>query len=551
MNAPKINKVPTSPYKDQHPGTSGLRKKTRVFMDNTSYTENFIQSVFNTLKEDPGLDLSKQILAIGGDGRYLNHEVMQTIVSMAVANGFGEILIPRRGLISTPAMSAVIRQRKALGGFILTASHNPGGKEGDFGIKYNVSNGGPAPETFTQRVYELSLSIDHYLTAGDMEFQINNESEHHIGSTKISVIDPFADYQAVLEEVFDFNKITDLFKSGFRMIFDGMNGVTGLYAQHFLEHLLGAQEGTVIRGNPLPDFGGIHPDPNLVYNSFFVDKMMAQDAPDFGAANDADGDRNMIFGHNLFIPPGDSVAVITDMAKSSIPGFKDGLKGVARSMPTSTALDRVAKKLGIDCYETPTGWKFFGNLMDAGLCNICGEESFGTGADHVREKDGLWAVLSWLSIISETGKSAKDIIADHWSKYGRSYYERHDYEEMDSDKANQMFSDMRKKLPKLNGMNLSGREITRADEFRYVDPVTKDVSEHQGFRLFLADGSRIIIRLSGTGTKGATLRIYLELYETEKIDRDTSMMLKSLSSSATNVLEIPKYFGSSEPSLIT
>jgi len=551
MSAPNIKKVQTSPYKDQHPGTSGLRKKTRVFMDNPGYTENFIQSVFNTLMEDSGLDLSKESLAIGGDGRYLNHEVLKTIFSMAIANGFGEILIPRRGLISTPAMSAVIRQRKALGGFILTASHNPGGKEGDFGIKYNVSNGGPAPETFTQRIYELSLSIDHYLTAGDLEFQVDNESEHHIGSTKISVIDPFKDYQAVLEEVFDFNKIADLFKNGFRMIFDGMHGVTGIYAQYFLEQQLGAREGTVVRGNPLPDFGGIHPDPNLVYNSFLVDIMMADDAPDFGAANDADGDRNMIFGHKLFVPPGDSVAVITDMARSCIPGFKDGLAGVARSMPTSTALDRVAKNLGIDCYETPTGWKFFGNLMDAGLCNICGEESFGTGADHVREKDGLWAVLSWLSIISGTGKSTKDILMDHWGNYGRSYYERHDYEEMDSDKANEMFSDMRKRLPKLKGMSLSGSEITSADEFRYVDPVTKDVSEQQGLRFFLADGSRIITRLSGTGTKGSTLRIYLEQFDTENIDRDTATMLKRLSSSATNLLEIPKYFGSSKPSLIT
>jgi len=551
MSAPNIKKVPTSPYKDQHPGTSGLRKKTRVFMDNPGYTENFIQSVFNTLIGDPDIDLSREILAIGGDGRYLNHEVMQTILSMAVANGFGEILIPRRGLISTPAMSAVIRQRKALGGFILTASHNPGGKEGDFGIKYNVSNGGPAPETFTQRIYELSLSIDHYLTAGDLEFQINDETEYQIGSTKISVIDPFADYQTVLEEVFDFNKIADLFKSGFRMIFDGMHGVTGIYAKHFLEHLLGAAEGTVVRGESMLDFGGIHPDPNLVYNSFLVDKMMAEGAPDFGAANDADGDRNMIFGYKLFVPPGDSVAVITDMASRCIPGFKDGVAGVARSMPTSTALDRVAKNLGIECFETPTGWKFFGNLMDAGLCNICGEESFGTGADHIREKDGLWAVLSWLSIISETGKSARDILMDHWSRYGRSYYERHDYEEMDSDKANQMFSDLKKKLPGLKGVNLSGQEITRADEFRYVDPVTKDVSEHHGLRFFLADGSRIITRLSGTGTKGATLRIYLEQFDAENIDQDTTTMLKGLSSMAINLLEIPKYFGSSKPSLIT
>jgi len=551
MSGPKINKVPTTPYKDQHPGTSGLRKKTRVFMDNPYYTENFIQSVFNTLKKEPNADLSRETLAVGGDGRYLNHEVMQTIVSMAVANGFGGILIPKYGLISTPAMSAVIRQRKALGGFILTASHNPGGEDGDFGIKYNVTNGGPAPENFTKKVFEISKSIDHYLTAEDLEFSVDKETDYKMGNTQISVINPFTDYQKVFEEIFDFNKIEDLFKSDFRMIFDGMNGVTGIYAQHFIERLLGAKEGTVIRAKPLSDFGGIHPDPNLVYNSFLVDIMMAEDAPDFGAANDADGDRNMIFGHKLFVPPGDSVAIVTDMAASCIPGFKGGISGVARSMPTCTALDRVARNLGIECYETPTGWKYFGNLMDAGLCNICGEESFGTGADHVREKDGLWAVMSWLSIIAETGKSPREIILEHWSKYGRSYYERHDYEELDSEKANKLFSDMRIKLTELKGKDLSGKEIVSADEYSYVDPVTKDITERQGIRFFLDDGSRIITRLSGTGTKGATLRIYLEQYDRKNIDQNTSVMLKELSSLATNLLELPRHFGSREPTLIT
>ncbi len=551
MNAPEIKKVPTTPYQDQHPGTSGLRKKTRVFTDNPHYTENFIQSVFNTLRQDPNVEFSKEILAVGGDGRYLNHEVMHTIVSMAVANGFGEILVPKDGLISTPAMSAVIRQRKAIGGFILTASHNPGGQDGDFGIKYNVTNGGPAPENFTQKVYEISLSIGHYLSAGDLEFSIDKETEYKIGDTKISVINPFSDYQKVFEEIFDFNKIEDLFKGGFRMIFDGMNGVTGIYAQHFLEQLLGAREGTVIRAKPLADFGGIHPDPNLVYNSYLVDIMMAEDAPDFGAANDADGDRNMIFGHKLFVPPGDSVAIITDMANTCIPGFKDGISGVARSMPTCTALDRVAKNLGIECFETPTGWKYFGNLMDAGLCNICGEESFGTGSDHVREKDGLWAVLSWLSIIAGSGKSPREVIIEHWSKYGRSYYERRDYEELDPEKANRLFSDMRGKLNELKGKNLSGREIVRADEYSYLDPVTKDITERQGLRFFLDDGSRIITRLSGTGTKGATLRIYLEQYDAKNIEQNTSEMLKRLSSSAVNLLELPKHFGSIEPTLIT
>ena len=551
MSAPEIKKVPTTPYKDQHPGTSGLRKKTRVYLDNPNYTENYIQSVFNTLKEESGTELSRESITVGGDGRYLNHEVMQTILTMAVANGFGEVMIPKDGLISTPAMSAVIRERKALGGFILTASHNPGGEDGDFGIKYNVRNGGPAPEPFTEKIYSHSLSINHYLSTDSLKFPIDKIDEYKIGSTKIRVIDQFSDYRRVFERIFDFERVEGLLKGKFRMLFDGMHGVTGIFAQHFLEELLGAPEGTVIRGNPLPDFGGIHPDPNLVYNSFLVEKMMAADAPDFGAANDADGDRNMIFGHNVFIPPGDSVAVISDMAKECLPGFKDGLSGVARSMPTSSALDRVAKNLGIEIYETPTGWKFFGNLMDAGLCNICGEESFGTGADHLREKDGLWAVMSWLSMIAATGKSASEIIDEHWGKYGRSYYERHDYEEMDSDKANETFSGIRKNLPKFKGMKLNGREITLADEFTYTDPVTKDVSEHQGFRFGLSDGSRFITRLSGTGTKGSTIRIYLEQYEKEDIHQDTSSMLKGLSDIAVELMEIPKYFGSSKPSLIT
>ncbi len=551
MSKPELKKIQTSPFKDQHPGTSGLRKKTRIFSDTPGYTENFIQSVFDTLKEDTGGDLSNESLAVGGDGRYLNHEVLQIILKMAVANGFGKVYVPVHGLISTPAMSAVIRQRRALGGFILTASHNPGGKDGDFGIKYNVSNGGPAPETFTDRVYKHSLSIDSYLTIDSVTFRIDGQTEYKVAGTEISVIDPFSDYEAVLREIFDFNKLRDLFKSGFRMVFDAMNGVTGVYGHYFLENVLGAPPGTVVRGTPLPDFGGIHPDPNLVYNSFLVEKMTASDAPDFGAANDGDGDRNMIFGRNIFVPPGDSVAVITDMAERAIPGFRDGMRGVARSMPTSTAVDRVAEKLGINCYETPTGWKFFGNLMDAGLCSICGEESFGTGADHVREKDGLWAVLSWLSIIAETGKPVRDILMDHWSEYGRSYYERHDYEELDSDHANELFTDIRRRLSELTGKDMGGSRIVKADEFRYVDPVTNDVSERQGLRFFLADGSRIITRLSGTGTKGATLRLYLEQYDRKSIDRDTSEVLRKLSSSVTELFEIEKRFGRKTPTLIT
>jgi phosphoglucomutase len=546
-----IKQVPTRPYKDQVPGTSGLRKKTRVFMDNANYAENFIQSVFNTLNDETGTDISNEALCVGGDGRYLNHEILQTILKMAVANGFGTVYVPRDGLISTPAMSAVIRQRGALGGFILTASHNPGGADGDFGIKYNVRNGGPAPETFTENIYKHSLSIDNYKTLGDFEFEIGKETEYKVLGTTITVIDPFTDYENVLRGIFNFDKLSSLFKTGFEMVFDAMHGVTGIYGKYFLEHVLGAPEGTVVRGEPLPDFGGIHPDPNLVYNSYLVDIMSSDKAPDFGAANDGDGDRNMVFGRGLFIPPGDSLSVITDLAREAIPGFKDGIKGVARSMPTSTSVDRVAGKLGIDCYETPTGWKFFGNLMDAGLCSICGEESFGTGADHVREKDGLWAVLSWLSIIEHTGKSAREILSDHWKKYGRSYYERHDYEEIDKDGANELFAEMRKRLPDLIGEEMGSSRIAEADEFRYVDPVSGDVSEKQGLRFKLTDGSRAVARLSGTGTKGATIRFYLEQYDSEETERDTDKVLEKLSDSIIRLFEIEERFGRKKPTLIT
>ncbi len=550
MNQVK-KQISTSSYKNQVPGTSGLRKKTRVFIDNPNYTENFIQAVFNTLKEEPGMDLSKETLAVGGDGRYMNHDVLQTILRMAVANGFGRICVPREGLISTPAMSAVIRRRKALGGFILTASHNPGGIDGDFGIKYNVENGGPAPETFTERIYKHSLSIENYTTLVDFEFEIGKETEYKVMGTTVTVIDPFTDYEAVLREIFDFNRLSNLFKSGFTMVFDAMHGVTGIYGSHFLEDVLGAPEGTVVRGTPLPDFGGIHPDPNLVYNSYLVDIMTGDNAPDFGAANDGDGDRNMVFGRGIFIPPGDSLAVITDMVREAVPGFKKGITGVARSMPTSTSVDRVAESLGIGCYETPTGWKFFGNLMDAGLCSICGEESFGTGADHVREKDGLWAVLSWLSIIEYTGKSVREILSDHWKKYGRSYYERHDYEEINAEGAHALFSEMRERLPKLIGEEMGCSHIVEADEFIYVDPVTGDVSEKQGLRFKLADGSRAVARLSGTGTKGATLRFYLEQYDAENIGRDTGKVLEKLSASITLLFEIEGRFGRKKPTLIT
>jgi len=551
MDRINVLTVTTKPIPDQHPGTSGLRKKTRVFMEIPNYVENFIQSVFNTIKGDPDIDLSNESLAVGGDGRYLNHEVLHTILVMAVANRFGRIYIPLNGLISTPAMSALIRRRGALGGFILTASHNPGGVDGDFGIKYNVKNGGPAPESVTERIYKQSLSIDHYLTIDDLEFNLDKESEYEVGRTKISVINPFTEYETVFQEIFDFDELRDLFKNGFRMTFDGMHGVTGIYAHYFLEKLLGAPEGTVIRGNPLPDFGGVHPDPNLLYNSFFVERMMADNAPDFGAANDGDGDRNMILGRNSFVSPGDSLAIITEHAQSVIPGFRDGVTGVARSMPTSTAVDRVAADLGIPCYETPTGWKFFGDLMDADLCSICGEESFGTGSNHVREKDGMWAVLSWLSIIAATKTSVKEIMQEHWKRFGRSFYQRHDYEGVETESANKVITQLLDKLPSLAGTSFAESSIKHADEFNYRDPVSGITSEHQGLRIFLADGSRVVCRLSGTGTKGATIRLYLERYRKGKFNEDVNSVLKPLVDDTFKLLRIREICGRDKPTLIT
>ncbi len=551
MNRINVLTVKTKPIPDQHPGTSGLRKKTRVFMETPNYVENFIQSVFNTIKGDPDIDLSNESLAVGGDGRYLNHEVLHTILVMAVANRFGRIYIPLNGLISTPAMSAVIRRRGALGGFILTASHNPGGVDGDFGIKYNVKNGGPAPQSVTERIYKQSLSIDHYLTIDDLEFNLDKESEYEVGRTKISVINPFTEYETVFQEIFDFDRLRDLFENGFRMTFDGMHGVTGIYAHYFLEKLLGAPEGTVIRGNPLPDFGGVHPDPNLVYNSFFVERMMADNAPDFGAANDGDGDRNMILGRNSFVSPGDSLAIITEHAQSVIPGFRDGVTGVARSMPTSTAVDRVAADLGIPCYETPTGWKFFGDLMDADLCSICGEESFGTGSNHVREKDGMWAVLSWLSIIAATKTSVKEIMQEHWKRFGRSFYQRHDYEGVETESANKVITQLLDKLPSLVGTSFAESSIKHADEFNYRDPVSGITSEHQGLRIFLSDGSRVVCRLSGTGTKGATIRLYHERYRKENFSEDINSVLKPLVDDTFKLLRIREICGRDKPTLIT
>ncbi len=542
--------VQTSPFTDQMPGTSGLRKKTKIFLQ-PNYLENFVQAVFNTVKEIAGTDLSSQTIVVGGDGRYYNDKAAQIILRMAAANGLGRVLVGREALLSTPAVSAVIRRQKALGGLVLSASHNPGGRDADFGIKYNVSNGGPAPAGITERIYQHTLSLKEYFTLDEIDVDIRTENSFKLGDTEIVVINPLTDYSSVLEELFDFDALRKLFREGFRMQFDAMNAVTGPYAHYILEERLGAASGTVINGTPLPDFGGHHPDPNLAHAKELVEHLSSSDAPDFGAACDGDGDRNLILGRDFFVTPGDSLALIAEHAQIAIPGYREGLAGVARSMPTSTAVDRVAKALDIACYETPTGWKYFGNLMDAGLCTICGEESFGTGSNHVREKDGLWAVLCWLSILARTGKPVSEVVQEHWVRFGRSYYQRHDYEGLELRAATEMIDALREKLPTLIGAEAAGSHVAVADDFSYTDVVDQSLAVKQGIRILLDDGSRIICRLSGTGTEGATLRVYLERYLKDGGVGVLEEVLAPLSQSARELLELVERTGRAEPTVIT
>lgn len=507
-----------------------------------------MQSVFNALKTDSNLE--EETLVIGGDGRFYNLEAIQTIVRMSVANGWGRVWIARGGILSTPAMSAVIRKRKAFGGLVLSASHNPGGLEEDFGIKYNTSNGGPAPEKLTERIYQESLKISEYLTCDAPSIDLTRDALHRIEQAEVQIFDPFADYADLMQQLFDFDSIRSLFRSGFRMAFDAMNGVTGPYAHLILEDYLGASAGTVVRGTPLPDFGGIHPDPNLVYADDLARLMFSASAPEFGAACDGDGDRNLILGKNCFVTPGDSLAVLAEHA-TKIPGYSGGLAGVARSMPTSTAIDRVAADLRVPCYETPTGWKFFGNLMDAGMCTLCGEESFGTGSNHVREKDGLWAVLAWLALLAVLRKPVLSVVEDHWKRFGRSYYQRQDHEKLNAGAAGEMISVVREKLVFLQGKPFAGSMVTLADDFRYVDPVDGSISKNQGIRILLEDSSRVICRLSGTGTEGATLRVYLERYRKDQGTGDPSEMLHDLQTEARRLLELNRFFGTDQPDVIT
>ncbi|WP_300397483.1 alpha-D-glucose phosphate-specific phosphoglucomutase [uncultured Sphingobium sp.] len=541
-----IQTVTTTPFTDQKPGTSGLRKKVRVFAQ-PHYAENFVQSVFDSLDGFEG-----KTLVLGGDGRYLNREVIQTVLKMAAANGFGRVLVGRGGILSTPAASHLIRSADAFGGLILSASHNPGGPDEDFGIKYNIGNGGPAPEKVTDAIAARSLVIDRYKIIDGADVDIDRLGVRQLGEMVVEVVDPVAAYADLMESLFDFGAIHALIAGGFSMAFDSMSAVTGPYATEIFERRLGAPAGTVMNGTPLPDFGHHHPDPNLVHAKGLYDRLMAADAPDFGAASDGDGDRNLIIGRHCYVTPSDSLAVLAANAHFA-PGYANGLKGIARSMPTSGAADRVAEKLGIALYETPTGWKFFGNLLDAGMATICGEESAGTGSDHVREKDGIWAVLLWLNILAARKQSVAAIMADHWATYGRNYYARHDYEAIAKDRADALMAALRDKLTTLPGTSNSGGTISSADDFAYTDPTDGSISQNQGIRILFEDGSRIVFRLSGTGTEGATLRVYIERYVAADGDlsMETAVALAPLIAAAQEVAEISGFTGMDSPSVIT
>lgn len=542
-----IKVVPTTAFSDQKPGTSGLRKKVTVFQT-PNYLENFVQSIFDSLEGFAG-----QTLVVGGDGRYYNRHAIQVILKMAAANGFGKILVGRGGILSTPAASCVIRKNQAFGGIILSASHNPAGKDGDFGIKYNTSNGGPAPEKITDAIYNITKSIAAYKILEADDVDLDRLEETQLGNTIISVIDSVADYAELMESLFDFERIKLLLASpDFRICFDGMHAVTGPYAEEILVNRLGAPASSLQNCVPLEDFGNGHPDPNLVYAHDLVDVLYGENAPDFGAASDGDGDRNMILGRNFFVTPSDSLAILAANAHH-VPAYKGGLAGIARSMPTSQAADRVAARLGIESYETPTGWKFFGNLLDAGKATLCGEESFGTGSNHVREKDGLWAVLFWLNILAARQQSVEAIVKEHWQIYGRNFYSRHDYEGVDSDRANTLVNNLRTKGTELAGQKFGNYEVAFCDDFSYTDPVDGSISNKQGIRIGFTDGSRIVFRLSGTGTEGATLRLYVESYEPNiaKHSLDTQAALQELIDIADEIAQIKVLTGRDRPTVIT
>ena len=543
----KVKTITSKPFSDQRPGTSGLRKKVLVFQQ-PHYLENFVQATFNALD-----GVKDKQIAVGGDGRFYNLEALQIIIRMAAANGIKRIMVGRNGILSTPAASCIIRKYKLDGGFILSASHNPGGPDGDFGIKFNTANGGPAPEKVTEKIYQESLSLTNYLSLDKPDIDLDHNAAFTVGNMQVEVFDPVGDYADLMAEIFDFDLLAELMQDpNFSFCFDAMHAVTGPYADEIFVNRLKAPLSSLLNCTPKPDFGGGHPDPNLKYAADLVKIMFADKAPVFGAASDGDGDRNMVLGDNFFVNPSDSVAIIAANAYL-IKGYKNGLKGLARSMPTSCALDAVAEDLGIDCFETPTGWKFFGNLLDAGRLSICGEESFGTSSDHVREKDGLWAVLCWLNLLAAKKMSVRDIVNEHWQKFGRNVYSRHDYEEVDSDIAHEIVDDLKRRLSKLKGCKFGPLEITQADDFSYLDPIDGSLSENQGLRLLFKDKSRIIIRLSGTGTSGATLRLYFEKVEKEstQMNLDAQTALAPLIELAEKLTSLKKLTGRSEPTVIT
>ena len=541
-----IRTVATTPYLDQKPGTSGLRKKAPVFRQ-PNYVENFVQSIFDSLEGFAG-----KTLVVGGDGRYYKREAIQTVVRIAIADGFGRVVVGQGGILSTPAVSALIRAIGAYGGIILSASHNPGGPDGDFGVKYNIGNGGPALEKITDAIFAHTKTIAAYKTIDSGDVDLDALGETRIEGASVEIVDPVANYAALMRTLFDFDAVRALFASGFRMRFDAMHAVTGPYAHAILEGELGAAPGTVVNGTPLPDFGGHHPDPNLTYAKALYDEMMSPAAPDFGAASDGDGDRNLILGRGIFITPSDSLAMLAADAHLA-PGYAKGLAGIARSMPTSAAADRVAAKLGIGAYETPTGWKFFGNLLDAGLATICGEESAGTGSNHVREKDGLWAVLLWLNILAKRRISVADLARGHWATYGRNYYTRHDFDEIDLVAANGLMEALRGLLPSLPGRRFGALRVEAADDFSYRDPVDGSLTMGQGMRVLFAGGSRIVYRLSGTGTVGATLRVYVERYEPPSGDLglDAQVALADLIALSRSLAGIEERTGRKAPSVVT
>lgn len=541
-----IRTVATRPYDDQKPGTSGLRKKVPVFQQE-HYAENFIQSIFDALDGYQG-----KTLVLGGDGRFYNREVIQKAIRIAAANGFGKVMVGKGGILSTPAASNIIRKYKAFGGIILSASHNPAGPKEDFGIKYNAGNGGPAPEKITDAIFARTKAITRFKTTDSADVDLDVLGTSKVEGVEVEVIDPVRDYAELMESLFDFEALRALFRSGFRMAFDSMHAVTGPYGKEILENRLGAPAGTCRNFTPLPDFGGHHPDPNLVHAKALYDDVMSESGPDFGAASDGDGDRNMIVGKGMFVTPSDSLAILAANATLA-PGYANGIAGVARSMPTSAAADRVAERLGIGCYETPTGWKFFGNLLDAGKVTLCGEESFGTGSNHVREKDGLWAVLFWLNIIAARQESVKEIVTKHWATFGRNYYSRHDYEEVETERADALMKELGAKLASLPGTTVRGLTVEKADDFSYHDPVDGSVSEHQGIRVMFRGGARVVFRLSGTGTSGATLRVYMEHYEPDAARHgiDTQEALADLIAAADEIAGIRRHTGRDRPSVIT